>query len=360
MNPSARLVVTLGACFVAGATSVRADEAPTAAGAAREVAADGTISVVVDPPRDAITPQTDADRPAVAAPTVAAELLDDLLEPTDTAGDPNLPERPLPLLEALERSGDRARRLWITQAYWKVAASSGRMRQASTAAERLELVAPGSAQQDRVVLDALVAERRADLAAARAALMASQQELVDLVRLPVGEPLPRTVDRPLVTPYQTHFDTIFANRMATGRVRAIHRMLPARYESIEAGAAAVRASAEAFALAEAHHAQGRLAIETVAAAAERLESQERRFIEDVRVYNAEIAEYVMAVADFSVPDDRFAAMLIGTPTPWRQPPVVIPASATGDVPPATAPVPPPPFVPQAPLQPAPPAIPAIP
>lgn len=334
------------------------------AGAARDVAADGTISVVVDPPREATEPKADANRPAPAAPTAAAELLDDLLGATDkvgdTAGDPNLPERPLPLLEALERSGDRARRLWITQAYWKVAASSARARQASAAAERLELVAPGSAQQDRIVLDALVAERRAELAGAKAALVASQQELVDLVRLPVGEPLPRTVDRPLVTPYQTYFDTIFATRMATGRVRAIHRMLPARYESIEAGAAAVRAAAEAFALAEAHHAQGRLPIDSVAAAAERLETQERRFIEDVRVYNAEIAEYVMAVADFSVPDDRFATMLIGTPTPWRQPPVVIPTGATGDAPTGTAPVPPPPFVPQAPLQPAPPSLPVAP
>ncbi|MFM8434327.1 MAG: hypothetical protein ACKOBP_03150, partial [Planctomycetia bacterium] len=258
---------------------------------------------------------------------------------------------------------DRARRLWITQAYWKVGAAFATLRQATAAVDRLELVAPGAAVQDRAVLDALVAEARSERAAAQAALVAAQQELVDLVRLPPGEPLPWPVDRPLVAAYQTHFESIFANRVATGRVRAINRSLPARHEALEARAAAVKAAAEAFATVEAEHAQGRLPIDAVAAAAERLEAQERRFIDDVRIYNNEIAEYVMAVADFAVPDDRFAAMLIGTPIPWRQQPAVIAAGATADVPPAAAPslqptaaVPPPVFIPPAGLQAAPPGL----
>ncbi|MFM8702802.1 MAG: hypothetical protein ACKOHG_02865, partial [Planctomycetia bacterium] len=45
-----------------------------------------------------------------------------------------------------------------------------------------------------------------------------------------------------------------------------------------------------------------------------------------KTYNCDIAEYVMAVADLSLPDEQFAVMLIGTPTPWRQsPPAVQPA-----------------------------------
>jgi hypothetical protein len=43
-------------------------------------------------------------------------------------------------------------------------------------------------------------------------------------------------------------------------------------------------------------------------------------------YNDDIVEYVMAVADFSVPDEQFATMLIGTPTPWR-PPVALTSAA---------------------------------
>jgi len=337
------IVATFGTCFVAGLEPIRADDAP--ATAPREIAADGTFSVVVDPPATTSTasPAPDASE--------AATLLGTLLEPLDAARSGARYDRPLPLLEALERSGDRTRRLWITQAYWKVTTAFAGLKQATTAVERLELVAPGAAGHDRAVLDALAAEARSERAEAEAALVAAQQELIDLVRLPPGEPLPWPVDRPLVTAYQTHFETIFANRVATGRVRAIHRMLPARHEALEARAAAVQSAAAALALAEVAHAKGTLPIEAVAAAHERLGAQERCFIDDVRIYNNEIAEYVMAVGDVSVPDDRFAAMLIGTPIPWRQQQVVVTTGGTADGPPPSAPpqppvaVPPPAFIP---------------
>lgn len=360
MKPCSRLVVSLTICLMVGHAPVRAEDSPAAATAPREIAADGTVSVVVDPPAAIATAS-----PAPEA-SEAATLLGELLEPAARGQGGPPPDRPLPLLEALERSGDRTRRLWITQAYWKVAAACARLKQATAAVERLDLVAPGAAGHDRAVLDALAAEARSERAEAEASLVAAQQELVDLVRLPVGEPLPWPVDRPLVTAYQTHFDTIFAARAATGRVRAIHRMLPSRHEALEARAAAVRAAAEAFTLAEVEHAKGNLPIEAVAAAQARLVRQERAFIDDVQIYNNEIAEYVMAVGDFSVPDDRFAAMLIGTPIPWRQQPVVVAAGATAEVPPPLAPtqpaaaVPPPVFIPPAGVQPPPLAVPGAP
>ncbi|MEI6241123.1 MAG: hypothetical protein WCR51_12090 [Planctomycetia bacterium] len=363
MNRLPYLVATFGACLVAGQGLIRADDA--LATAPREVAADGTVSVIVDPPA---TPPAAKANDATPAPDAsgAATLLGTLLEPLAAATSGSLHDRPLPLLEALERSGDRTRRLWITQSYWKVAAAFSLLKQATAAVARLELVAPGAAEHDRAVLEALVAEARSERAEAEAALVAAQQELVDLVRLPVGEPLPWPVDRPLVTAYQTHFETIFAARAATGRVRAINRTLPVRHEALETRASAVRYAAEAFSLAEVEHAKGRLPIEAVAAAHERLVAQERAFIDDVRTYNNEIAEYVMAVGDFSVPDDRFASMLIGTPIPWRQQPVVITAGATADAPPPVTPtqpsvaLPPPVFIPPAGLQAAPPAVPAVP
>ena len=366
MKVSTRLLLLIGGCHLAGWPSPRAAEVPAVAEAPREVAADGTVSVVVEPATAQVArPDRSAPAPAGSEATV---LLGRLLEPF--AADPGraVHDRPLPLLEALERSGDRSRRLWITQAYWRVGAAFAALRQATTAVERLELVAPGAATQDRAVLDALVAEARSERASAQAALVAAQQELIDLVRLPPGDPLPRPVDRPLVAPYQTHFESIFANRVATGRVRGINRSLPARHEALETRAAAVKAAAEAFATVEAEHAQGRLPIEAVAAAAERLEAQERKFIDDVRAYNNEIAEYVMAVVDLSVPDDRFAAMLIGTPIPWRHQPAVIAAGATAAVPPAAAQpprqpaiaAPPPVLIPPAGLQAAPPSLQATP
>ena len=227
--------------------------------------------------------------------------------------------RPMTLLEPLVRSGDRSRRLWIVQAYWKVSVAYAAVRCGTEALERLEFVAPGADPHDRATLDEASAAARADLAEAQALLGVAQQELVDLARLPVGDALPWPVDRPLADPYQTQFEAIFANRIATGRVRAIVRSLPARYEALAARAAAVLAAEKAMAMAEADHAKGNRPIEAVIAAHAALVGQQDSFLEAVRTYNLEIAEYAMAVAELSLPDDQFVSMLIGTPIQWRQP-----------------------------------------
>ena len=293
------------------------DSAVREPAAAREPAADGTVSVVVAPPA--------GGRGEQAATSMATDVLSKALEPLDTGGHAGAaagPQaavyaRPLPLVEALERSGDRSRRLWISQAYWKVSAGFAMLRWSTEALERLELIAPGGDPHDRAVLDVALAAARADLADARAELVAAQQELVDLVRLPAGDPLPWPVDRPLAGPYQTHFETIFANRPATGRIRAIVRMLPSKHEALEARAAAVAAAQKAMQMAEADHAKGQRPIEAVTAAHAAVTGQQREFVKVMRAYNLDIAEYAMAVADLSVPDDRFVSMLIGTPIQWR-------------------------------------------
>ena len=228
-----------------------------------------------------------------------------------------LASRPLPLLEALELSGDRGRRLWITQAYWKLVEQAAMLRWTAEAAERLDLVAPSADPLDRATLDVAVASRLADVAAARAAVVSAQQELVDLARFPASEPLPWPVDRPLATSYETHFDVLFASRIATGRIRAIHRSLPLEHEEVDARAAAVLAAETAVAMAENDHASGARGIESVIAAHAALLEQQKSLAGAVTRYNDDIVEYVMAVADFSVPDSQFATMLIGTPTPWR-------------------------------------------
>ena len=309
-------------------------------------AADGTISVVVPGEPAAAAPPagvpTVASQPPAAPPQPlpvgpAAALLSAALEPVEPklVGDQTLYARPLPLLEALERSGDPSRRLWITQAYWKVSSGFAAVRFATEAVERLELIAPGGDPHDRAVLDVAIADAKADLAEARAQLVAAQQELVDLIRLPITEPAPWPVDRPLATPYQTHFATIFANRPTTGRIRAIDRMLPSKHEAIEARAAAVNAARTALDMAEADHAKAKRPIESVAAAQAALASQQREFLAATLAYNLDIAEYAMAVADPSVPEDRFVSMLIGTPIQWRGGAVVTPASGTAPAGPPT-------------------------
>jgi hypothetical protein len=339
MNLGVKAILVAVALSTSG-TPMFAQEPSVPARPPAAPAADGTISVVV-PGEPATTSATPMREPTVASQPPppppqplpvgpAAALLSAALEPLDAKliGDSTLYARPLPLLEALERSGDRSRRLWITQAYWKVSSAFAAIRFASEAVERLELIAPGSDPHDRAVLDVAIADAKADLAEARSQLVVAQQELVDLVRLPATEPAPWPVDRPLATPYQTHFTTIFANRPATGRIRAIDRMLPSKHEAIEARAAAANAARTALDMAEADHAKAKRPIESVAVAQAALASQQREFLAATLAYNLDIAEYAMAVADPAVPDDRFVSMLIGTPIQWRGGAVVTPASGT--------------------------------
>lgn len=348
MQPGVRLAIMWAAVGSATvALPARADDVAPASEAApdrvREPAADGTASVVVPaaPPQPPVggfsppvatppvaTPPVTAPPSAVPPPTSptsppdaagAAALLDAVLVPIDpgaVAGG-GVPTRPLSLLEALARPGDPSRRLWIAQAYWKVSMAHAWVRWTTEAVERLELVAPGGDPHDRAVLDVATAAARADLAEARSQLGVVQQELVDLARLPIADPLPWPLDRPLASTYQTHFDAIFATRLATGRTRAIARTLPARHEALEARAEAVAAAGTALAMAEADHAKGNRPIEAVVAAHAALVGQQREFLAAVRSYNFDIAEYAMAAADASVPDDRFVSMLIGTPVASR-------------------------------------------
>ena len=303
--------------------------------APREPAADGTVSVVAPPSAASRGEPADVSSVATSVLSKALEPLDAGPQTGAAAGTRTaVYARPLPLVEALERSGDRSRRLWIAQAYWKVSAGFCMLRWSTEALERLELIAPGGDPHDRAVLDVALAAARADLADSRAELVAAQQELVDLVRLPAGDPLPWPVDRPLAGPYQTHFETIFATRPATGRIRAIVRMLPSKHEALEARAAAVVAAQTAMQMAEADHAKGQRPIEAVIAAHAAVTGQQREFVKVLRAYNLDIAEYAMAVADLSVPDDRFVSMLIGTPIQWRPQPATPPSAVA----PAASPV----------------------
>ena len=320
-----------------------------------KTAADGTVSIVIQPNSNAPPPPAELTRPlnpvepqspsavnskeAIARPekSAATLLLERILEPLDLSEankrlDPTrsatLYARPLPLIEALQRAGDRSRRLWITQAYWRVSRGYAGIRFATQARERLDFIAPGSDPHDQMVLDVASAAAEADLADAHAQLIAAQQQLVDLVRLPAGEPAPWPVDRPLAGSYETHFAAIFATRPATGRIRAIDRMLPSKHAAVEARAAAVLAAESAMNRAESDHARGKRPIEAVVAAHRMLRLQQEEFAESLATYNLDIAEYAMAVADTSVSDDRYVSMLIGTPIQWKPQPAsnVIPAT----------------------------------
>jgi hypothetical protein len=72
-------------------------------------------------------------------------------------------------------------------------------------------------------------------------------------------------------------------------------------------------------MAEADHARANRPIEAVITAHQALVGQQQAFLEAIETYNLDIAEYAMAVATLTLPEDQFVSMLIGTPIQWRPP-----------------------------------------
>jgi hypothetical protein len=124
-------------------------------------------------------------------------------------------------------------------------------------------------------------------------------------------------DSPLVGPYRTYFDVLFASRAAPGRAKEIDRMLPIRWETINDRTAAVQSATSAIHYAEQAHAKGEADIRIVLACHEELYKQRRAFLDAVLNYNIDIADYAVAVAAPGTGNDKLVSMLIYTKQPDR-------------------------------------------
>jgi hypothetical protein len=232
----------------------------------------------------------DATRSAAAT---TAELLASALTPISE--DSALEGRPVSLADVLSRVGNPGQRLEVAALYWKLALALADYYWAFD--ESLQLGAlPGSKNAlDSPRLAAAQAAAQARMFEAKAAAVTAQQQLADAIGQP-AQPLPLTVEQPLVGPYRTEFDAIFAGRVAPGRSRAIHRALPHWREAIDLRTAAVQAAGSSVVPAEESYGQGKATVETVLVAHRELAQQRRAFLNAVREYNAEIVEYASYVA----------------------------------------------------------------
>jgi hypothetical protein len=168
---------------------------------------------------------------------------------------------------------------------------------------------------------------------AQVGAVAAQQELADLLGLVSNAQLPLAGDPPLVSPYRTYFDTLFAGRVQPPRTRVIDRGLPIRLQAIQDRTLAVQAASSAVRYADDARAKGQTDLPTLLNCHAELARQRRAFLAAVRDYNLEIGEYALAVADPSLPNERLVAMLIVVkPSPSvaaRNEPTLAPA-ATDD------------------------------
>ena len=251
----------------------------------------------------------EVDNATRSAANAAAELLATALTtPEENA----LDGRAVPLAEALGRVSNSSRRLEVASLYWRLALATADYHWALEESLHLSALPDSDDAVDSPLLSAAQAAAQARILEIKAAAVNAQQELADAIGQST-EPLPLTVEQPLVGPYRTEFDSIFASRPAPGRSRAIHRALPHWREAIDLRTAAVQAAASAIAPAEkAAFGQEKVGIQTVLFAHRDLAKQRRAFLNAVREYNAEIVEYASYVAGPTTSTATIVSMLTRT------------------------------------------------
>ncbi|HEV2970380.1 MAG TPA: hypothetical protein VGY55_10350 [Pirellulales bacterium] len=251
--------------------------------------------------------ETNANGPAQAAAAAAADLIaQGLTAPKDSA----LAGRPTTLLELFARAGnDRNRQSWVVRDYWKLSAAEVDYNWAADELARLELIEAAKGLEASE-LSAARAAAEARMHEARLGVATAQQELADLFGIAGNTQLPLTADPPLVGPYRTYFDTLFASRVPPPRTRAIDRGLPIRLEAIQARTAALHAASSAVHYAEESRGKGQADLQTLLNCHADLARQRRALLATVRDYNLDIGEYALAVADPAIGTDRLVAMMI--------------------------------------------------
>jgi hypothetical protein len=226
------------------------------------------------------------------------------------------------LLELMGRvGGDRTRQAWVVRDYWKLAAAQADFNWAADEAARLDQITAAKGLESPI-LTAAQAAAQARLREAQVAAITAQQELADLLGIADKAQMPMAADPPLVGPYRTYFDQLFAGKVAPPRTRAIDRGLPVRLEAIQSRTVAVHAAATAVRTAEDLRSRGQADLRTLLDCHADLSRQRRAFLATVRDYNLDIGDYALAVADPATTTERLVAMLILSKAPT-------PASAIG-------------------------------
>jgi hypothetical protein len=252
-----------------------------------------------------------SDNSADAATQATAQASSDLItQALTTPKDAAIPGRLFTLMEILARAGgERSRQMATTHSYWKLSMAQADYYWSVDELSRLDQITPAKGFETSLLATARAADQ-ARMLEAKAAVIAAQQELADLIAIPSTSPAPLAADVPLVGPYRTYFDQLFANRVAPPRTRTIDRTLPVKREAIEARVAAVHSASTAAHVAIDARAKSQADLQALLNCETELNHQRRALLATVRDYNNDIADYALSVADINMPLDRLVAMMI--------------------------------------------------
>lgn len=228
--------------------------------------------------------------------------------------------QPVTLLNALGSTADRSRQLQIVRTYWRLTQSVALYHFCHDHAktlERIKMAGGGDAGLRLAETSAKAQLREAELVAVR-----TQFELAELMQLPVNSQMPLPADRPLVVPYGTRLNEMFAGRTPPEPARLADKILPLQRQTIDDRAAAVQAADDALTAVTDDLQNSKGSAAAVAECSGELLQQQQAFIETVCGYNRNIADYALMVVAPATTPAQLVAILIGP----AQPAVASPAS----------------------------------
>ena len=210
------------------------------------------------------------------------------------------------LQQLLSTPTGRTQHKHVVWNYWDLCSSLARLHFANEERQLLEnLDGSGEAVHRRALVGARTRQVEAQIA-----VVDAQFRLAELASIPIGQRLPLPADAPLVGPYRTEFEPLHRQRAVPDRMRRIDRTLPLRQQLIVTYADGIRAARSALQTTQRDHETGRATSTDAVAAVDHLRQQRMAFLDAVRQYNCDIAEYALAVARPTDSAARLVAMMI--------------------------------------------------
>lgn len=222
------------------------------------------------------------------------------------------------LYETLAPLGDRRRQLEAVTAYWKLAAETAEYHfdwQQTQFLEHLNKAMNGRGNDPTTAAEvgSRLATSQARLRESELRLYDAQFDLSQQSWQTNGAARPLTTDLPHTGSYKTKFESLFGNGVPSGRLVLLNRTLPLRQEIVNARAESVWAAQSGYEQTFSAFQQGRLPAEEVLAALDDFRRRRSEFVEAVRKYNDEIAEYAFSSAPEGISTAALVGMLLKNP-----------------------------------------------
>ncbi|MEZ6104785.1 MAG: hypothetical protein R3B96_01385 [Pirellulaceae bacterium] len=222
--------------------------------------------------------------------------------------------KPLPLVDAISRASDPARRKTAGKRYWTLTATALDLVNARAEADFLAGITPPADSRQRATLEAAQAIARARRAEATLAFKMAQRGLAETLDTDVQVEAPIPVDSPFIGRYRTNYNTFAAQGSVRDDLATIDWSLPLVLETIHARSEALAALDREVREVKSRYDVGQLSVDELLRVHQDLRDQRMAFLASVRDYNLSIAEYSLSVGPASLGPTDVVSMLVVEPT----------------------------------------------